>query len=645
MITLLPVVLGWMAAPAMAADLGQGPAFNFSAALAQDSPLAGAQSELERRKAEADAKAAARLAALEAINAGKTARVVVLKWANTDAGFDNQSLQRVVKANISRPDAKFFSEIDLYQAGRLEPDKTVHPFQQRGAVPDEFIPVVEGAIASVETIPWNGLSENNWAIKADELRGLAEDIWFLDRPALRIPLFKLYVQIGRAAENMNNPVAPYYEYIGGQNLNYYWYLAGALAYKEPGLMSKITDSDLNAAVGYYKEQLERGAVPMMTLAFEMEDTWDAGAYAGEFVTYINGMEVLIDDPNSLYKVPAGRVDVYLERSEGGHSLSDRVELDKLEDKIYFVRDVARKKMGLDFIDQLMEHPNECSPELESDILKFLAIYARLHPDAEIYITLAPAGVVGKTMIWRYDRPTGILQKVLDASGGYPIRFAVLTGTGIGFNEASIPSYEDALVKLKEEDQVAWISCTSGVDPTACPSLTPELKPSSMPFLGQFRAHMNRTMVVAGVDYAMNITGAPFNDAFQTDGNPLVGTNAAGEPCMDYSEAGECIPPLRERSLSRLVYAGAGVVLMKDAALGFGPRAWVRTGWYNVPHTIDASLHLGYTGQAPMSSATGRVRPLVDADVYAGAMFPFGDTVLNGDALLNFGATVGAGVTF
>ena len=57
------------------------------------------------------------------------------------------------------------------------------------------------------------------------------------------PLFLLYSQIGRAAENQNANVPPFYEQIGSNAVNYYFYLAALMAFQDPALMSKLTDAD------------------------------------------------------------------------------------------------------------------------------------------------------------------------------------------------------------------------------------------------------------------------------------------------------------------------------------------------------------------------------------------------------------------
>ena len=88
------------------------------------------------------------------------------------------------------------------------------------------------------------------------------------------PLFLLYSQIGRAAENMNNTSPPFYTFIGNQTVNYYWFLAGAMAYQDPALLSKVTDPDVNESIKYYKEELDGGGIKKMTLSFEEGGEWD-----------------------------------------------------------------------------------------------------------------------------------------------------------------------------------------------------------------------------------------------------------------------------------------------------------------------------------------------------------------------------------
>jgi len=117
--------------------------------------------------------------------------------------------------------------------------------------------------------------------------------------------------------------------------------------------------------------------------------------------------------------------------------------------------------------------------------------------------------------------------------------------------------------------------------------------------------------------------------------------------------------LRNRTWQRLVFLGVGVMLGKNAAIGLGPRGYIRTGWYNTPHAVDLTGHLGFTGQIPLGKKPeGRVRPIADADFWGGALLPYRDSIFtngrtnaNSDAIkigapvVNFGATLSAGLTF
>jgi len=575
-------------------------------------------------KGEADEGAAA---ALDAARRGEPVRVVVLQWKDTDTDYANSILQRNVRTRIARPDAKFYPDVDIYQVGRQHPDPNRRSIDQTGVVPDSAIPRMEMAVASVERIPWNGLTESDWGIKAHELRNIARDeVWFVDRPELREALFQLYVQIGRAADNENRPAPPFFEQVGGMTVNYYWYLAGAMAYQDESLLASITDGDLNARISYYTDQLKNRGIPLLTLAFEEEDGWSAEAFAEEFTVFINGLEVAIDDPDSLFQVPPGRVDVYMKRTDG-HSLSDRIEIDKPSGKYLFVRQVARKAMGVDFIEQLMKHPNECTPQLSKDLLDPLAIYANLHPGNGIYVAVPEAGNPSKIFLWRFDRNSATLQQVQDEVGGFPVRFVLLGGTGMIFNGVGVAAAEEEAPPEEEEEPA---EDPSDLIPEAPTPPSPELSLAGIPFDAQLRGHVGRLMVVAGIQGVMGVGEDPWMDEFQSDGYPVLRSD--GEPIY------------KERSISRLLYGGLGVVLMKDAGAGIGPRGYVRAGMYDVPHLMDLTLHLGMTTVAPVGEANGRFQPLVDADLFVGALIPVEQTYWE-QASLNLGLTASAGFSF
>ncbi len=609
-------------------------------------PLDDAKAKQEEKKAEKDSEAEARLKALEEARKGKNPRVVVLQWKDTDTNYETETLQRNIKTRIARPDAQFFPSIDLYQVGRREPRRDIRPFDERAMVPDDVISIMQNAVQDIETVPWNAMSESDWGITANTLRSIAEEtVWFIDRPDLRGPLFHLYVQIGRAAENQNNSTPPYYESVGGMAVNYYWYLAGAMAHEEPSLMSEVSNQDMFASIDYYKQMLDNGTIRKMTTSFAQADKFDVKEFATEFKVFVNGIERLIDNDNGFVEVPPGRIDVYLARGDDAHSLSDRLSITKLEDKIYFVRDVAKKRMGLDLIDQLMEHPNECTPEIDAEALHYITIYAKLHPEGEIYVAVPEAGNANKILLWRYDRNTGTLQKVLDDIGSYPIHFTALGGIGATFNGAGY-NLEDADGNSPTQESLdAFELCLAepGALPSDCAdaqslSLTPEFSPSGIPLQAELRVHYSRFFVGFGAQTSPWLGDDEAPDQTKWQEKYQISNGEAQD------DNGNAV--FKEVTFNRLIYTSLGFIIMKDANLGIGPRAYMRVGWMNAPHIMDVTAHAGLTIEPPGMEQEGRRRLVIDTDLFLGAAVPFGDTVLEGTgASLNFGISAGGGLVF
>ena len=647
-------------------------------------PVEAIEDDLEEKRSEQELARQARMAAVEAASKGRAARVVVIKWPDSDADHDNEAIQRNIKARIARSDAKFYPEIDLYQAGRREPDRDLHAADQRGMVPADATERILAEVHAISEVPWSVLTEQDWRLKAYSLIELAKELWFIDRPELREPLFLLYAQIGRAADASGDGSPPFYEQVGDRTVNYYWYLAAAMARDTPELMSLLVNKDVNASVAYFKDALDRNEFPPMTLSFEMEGSaFDAKAFASEYEVFINGVAQIIEDPNGLYYASPGRVDVYFARGDG-HSLSDRIELDKLDDKFYFVRDVARKRMGLDFKDQLMLHPKECIPPISGDILTYLSIYQKLHPQAEVYIALAADGSIApnRILLWRWNPATALLMKVQN-DNSFPVRFAITAGTGLSFSGAAYtPPPATQGVDGGATDTLPTGGGSTGAQAggAAREALTPDLKPvpSGVPILYHLRGHYNRLMVQVGLEYAANIAPSPtdargrpltpdptvdadgrkvWTDKYQTNHN-------AGNRDHELVDSdGNVI--LRERRLQRLVHLGIGVMLGKNAAIGFGPRGYLRTGWTNVPHAVDLTAHAGYAALAPWAKERGRdirdrVNPLIDVDLFGGILLPYRDSLFItsehntkrtpldqklGKAIATFGLTLEAGTTF
>jgi hypothetical protein len=638
-------------------------------------PIEDVKNDMEEKKTAEQLELEKRLQAIEDATKGKNARVVVLQWRDTDTTYQNETLQRNIKARIARADAKFYPEVDLYQAGRAEPDKTVAPANQRARVSDDAIARVLSAVEDVQSIQWGAITEQDWGLKANDLKQLADEVWFVDRPELREPLFLLYSQIGLAAENSNSGSPPYYENVDNKTVNYYWYLAGVLAYKDPSLLAKITDQSLYGSIAYYKDLLDSGSFQFLRLNFEIDnEQFDPKAFATDYIIYVNGIEESISNTNGILDVPLGREDVYLKRTDG-HSLSERLDIQTLTDRFFFVRQNAKKVMGLDFQEQLMDHPSECIPDIDGTIKAYLSIYAKMHPQSEVYIAVPKAGSTapGHIFLWRWDRQKAELVLVRDNTGGFPVRFAALMGGGLNFSgvQVTVPSAEESEEAAGNLAPNATGGDIGALGSTVLPNATPNL--DGVPIKYTLRGHFNHFMGAVGIQYKIGIAGNTQNAG---TGQSALGIDNPDKAYFDYYPAaagtgegdgdrllfeqtacgtgtpststgltpttqtgtfpeGETPPPgptpgcytiaYRERNLQRLVFLQAGFMLGRDASSGWGLRGFFQTGWYNVPHAMDWTLHAGYTGKVGKDKPgkrdeedrMGRVRFILDADFYGG----------------------------
>ena len=610
LVKLFLLACNWLGAPASAAEPPPPPASALEAASSAQVPVDEAWKKKSKEEKEEEQDAAQ--AEAERKRKDKLARVIVLKWPETSTDYTDEVVQRNVKSRIARPEALFFPEVDLYQNGRKVKDRTVVPAMQPAMVPDSNIPVVMDAVDDIAGVPWNARRPEEWGLKAMELQALAEQLWFVDRVNLREPMFLLFAQIGRAAENQNHPAPPFYEQIGSFTVNYYYYAAAVLAYQEPALMSKLTDQEVNASIGYYLQQLQQGQFPSLKVDFEQENVWDPDTFSKDYEVLINGIPVE-PDANGQVDIFLGRTDIYLKRKDTGHGLSERLEVLKLEEKFYFVRDVARKRMGIDFIEQLFLHKNECTPEVDGDILNYLAIYAKIHEKADIYIAVPENGNPNKVWIWRYDRASAQLNLVGGGPDGFPVRFALVGSAGLMFNGATV-TFDTSLGE--DDAEVPGLdSVRAKADKT--------LENGFLPVNFELRGHYNRLMVNLGAEFGYNTSEdavwveryyLPIGKGEEYAGYSNVVATPGGEDLFSSTEFQEAY---HYTEWNRFLYIGSGIVLGRDAGLGFGPRFALRTGWTNLPHAWQTDAHFGWTYQPPVGEFGKRFRPLVDADLRGG----------------------------
>ncbi|MEC8382309.1 MAG: hypothetical protein VXZ96_18400 [Myxococcota bacterium] len=577
----------------------------------------------------------------------KFARVLVLDWPDNPIGHEDVTLQRNTKAAISRNEVLFLPGVDLYQSGREVRDRTLPPERQPARVPDSAIGEVIAAANSVAGIPYDAMLPNEWGLKAEELRQVSEKIWFVDRVELREPLFLLYLQLGNVSNNMNNNVAPFFERIGPQTVNYYWYLAAQLAHQEPGLMALVTDQSIYGYVDYYKNLLEDGVYPSMKVDFQMQDTFDKEGFEKQYEVFFNGLPVELDEQGQI-DIFLGRTDIYLRRKDSGHGLSDRLDSDKTEDKSYGVREMARKAVMIDFVRQLFLNEMDCKPIVDDEFLTYLAIYAKLHADARdsIFVAVPKNGNPNKLWIWRFDPSDSSLILVADGNDAFPIHFTVGLGGGFLYNKASV-TYQQGWLN-------SYGSNTAQQGNVSAPSspLDSDFKGAYVPLYIDMRAHYNRFIANWGMELGFpgevgreqsdNVGWAEY---YQTGshhfrdvpgGREVVTVLVEDPGCIKYTgsrndqrEYGEEVTDCKIKQevlhtprVNRSLYFGLGFGIQRgkigrDIALGIGPRIVFRSAWVNVPHSWQMTMHPGWNFPINAIKGNQRVRPFIDLDARGG----------------------------
>jgi hypothetical protein len=614
---------------------------------------------------EQDAEQQARLERFRAMQSVKGARVIVLPWPDAPVDEDHILFQALVRNQIGRPNAKFFPAIDLYQEGRRVLRLDGAPVQpvtrQPGRVPPE---VIQQMRMSADKLRARLGARTDDPTIAEDGKALIDDLWFVDGPETRQLAFDLYVTVAQAVSDRQDMVPPFFRMVGERPVSYYAYLAAGMLFEENQLGLSELRTRLPASghgvedIKLWLRYLEDGTIPLIPVSFHDGGLFDGERFAREYTVMINGLERTVPDTGVL-ELPRGRFFISLER-EKGYGMSERVELQRLDDKVFFVVESAKGKMGQDLLFRLTGGPPVCAPFLDEMTRSNLATYAALHPNEEIFIAIPKAGSAYDPWVWTWDRKDATLKLVVDRNRGFPVRFALLTGMGMGFNSATLDTeaYESLLEPASAADPSSILSGAGS---------PLKLAAASLPIDFQLRGHFNRLMFGFGVQFAANLTKegpggeGMWADQYQVDGadgNVVVDLT----PDEDLLDPGGAERPLKERKFSRLTYGLLGVVLGKNAAFGLGPRGFLRVGSLNLPHALELSGHIGMTQDPSFGKKEpkGRVTALIDLDLFAGAYVPSGDTLFvtsrntgttwtasgyEPRILPQFGFTLGAGFTF
>ena len=593
-------------------------------ALAQGfDPRAEVESEaMEPRQAEQAAQEA-RLEALARERSRRGARVLVLRWPEAPIDHRDLALRLLVQQRIGRPSARFYPEIDLHQQGRTRPGHP--PEAQQARVSEERLAELMAQAQALRRRPVSRQADREEVLL--ELMALEEEIWVNDRPATRLALFRLQVQMAELAGGLDDHVPPHFRLVGGTRVSYAAYRAAAMLWEgrqvgDDSLEPWVPGGQAGRFIHLPLTQLERGVIPWLPVGLHEGGRFEPERFHRDVAEVrVNGLVREVDE-DGLIRVPRGRIDVQILRDDG-HGLADRVEVARLEDKVYFVQDAARQRLGYELLTLLMVHPQTCRPPLPEGVRATLATYQALHPDQEIFLALPEAGSLKRLRVWRWDSARHTLELLRDPHRGFPVRFAVLAGTGLGFHGLNLSADEARRLSDRgPEDLVGAAPPVEELEALSQPGTWVTPTPGYVPIDLQLRVHWHRLVVGMGVQIAKNVAGGDegrWTDLYATDGNPVVrAEDGADDRLQSDGGAGDLV--LREVAWQRVLQGTVGVVLLEDAPFGLGPWVHARVGYANVPHAVQTTVHVGVTQEPSFGkdAPTGRVMPLLDAEVWAGA---------------------------
>ena len=116
--------------------------------------------------------------------------------------------------------------VDLFQGGREIRDRTIPPERQPARVPDENISKVLQAVNAIAELPGMHLHQMNGKRKVKNY-WKPTIIGLLTVLSYENLCFCSTINSENAANNMNNSVPPFFERIGPESPNYYWYLSNS----------------------------------------------------------------------------------------------------------------------------------------------------------------------------------------------------------------------------------------------------------------------------------------------------------------------------------------------------------------------------------------------------------------------------------
>jgi hypothetical protein len=131
------------------------------------------------------------------------------------------------------------------------------------------------------------------------------------------------------------------------------------------------------------------------------------------------LPVELDDKGRT-SVPLGRTDVCLRRADGGHGLSERIERLRIDADVHYLGNTARRSLEKSLTEQLFLNkavPRITENSFDPAVLRYLAIYAKLHAGSDVILALPNVNSWAKGWLWRFDADKGELVRI--AANGTP----------------------------------------------------------------------------------------------------------------------------------------------------------------------------------------------------------------------------------
>lgn len=242
----------------------------------------------------------------------------------------------------------------------------------------------------------------------DTLLQLEQSLGFIDSSTLRTPLFRTWVQLSRVA--LETDQDDLFVTIDDRRVSRYALQAAGLLSATPALDDSLSAGPAADEVHGLLGALQQAEIPTMRVCFELGgEPFDAAAFAGSYLLFVNGIEMLVTDPAGMLALSPLRNDIRLVRPDGD-AMSTRIDLRPEGDKIYFALDAAQRTVARQVIKAVAAATDDGTAQLPAELVDSLEHYRSLSGEAPIIVALDPSGEDRKSRIelWTYSPSDALL---------------------------------------------------------------------------------------------------------------------------------------------------------------------------------------------------------------------------------------------